>query len=316
MKEFKSLDEQIALLKRRGMIIPDEERAKLYLLTNNYYNIINGYSKYFPCKGDRYTSHTTFDEVTHLYLFDKEIKQSFLNAILTAESHLKAIFAYRFAEKYQNIPYAYLNINCYDQTKILSVGSTIAKLSNLINWQKKYSNTSIYHYVQNHNDVPIWVLVNFLDFGELRYMISASPTYLQNAVAKDLGNFIKLHIQSPSTFEPETMMSFIENINDVRNVCAHSNRLIGFSCRRDSIYWNSLHDKFSISPTMERRSVFSVLLSLQCFLTVAEYGTLQNKIRKLMKRLFNCLHTIAIDDILSRLGFPAGWFLKVPTIKY
>lgn len=316
MKEFKTLDEQITLLKHRGMVISDEERAKLYLLTNNYYNIINGYSKYFPCKGDKYTNHTTFDEVTHLYLFDKEMKQAFLNAILTAETHLKAIFAYRFAEKYRNVPYAYLNINCYDKTKILSVGGTIAKLSNLINRQKKYNNTSIYHYVKRHNDVPIWVLVNFLDFGELRYMISASPTCLQNAVAKDLGNFIRLHIQSPSIFKPETMMSFIENINDVRNVCAHSNRLIGFSCRRDSIYWNSLHDKYFISPAMERRSVFSVLLALQCFLTVAEYGTLQNKIRKLMKRLSNCLHAITIDDILSHLGFPSDWLLRTPKIQY
>lgn len=33
MKEFKSLEEQIELLKQRGLIIPDEERAKKYLLT-------------------------------------------------------------------------------------------------------------------------------------------------------------------------------------------------------------------------------------------------------------------------------------------
>ena len=33
MKEFKSLEEQIELLKQRGLIIPDEERAKKYLLS-------------------------------------------------------------------------------------------------------------------------------------------------------------------------------------------------------------------------------------------------------------------------------------------
>ena len=46
-KEFKTLDEQIEILKSRGMDIQDEEDTRKYLLSNNYYNIINGYSKPF-----------------------------------------------------------------------------------------------------------------------------------------------------------------------------------------------------------------------------------------------------------------------------
>ena len=45
MKTFKTLDEQIQLLHNRNLIINDEDYAKKYLLSNNYYNIINGYSK-------------------------------------------------------------------------------------------------------------------------------------------------------------------------------------------------------------------------------------------------------------------------------
>ena len=54
MKPFKTIEEQIILLKQRGLIIPDEDKAKKVLLSNNYYNIINGYSKYFPMRGDNY----------------------------------------------------------------------------------------------------------------------------------------------------------------------------------------------------------------------------------------------------------------------
>lgn len=119
MKDFKTIDEQLALLRSRGLIIPNEEKARLYLLTNNYYNIVNGYSKYFPRDGEIYTAGTTFDEVWHLYIFDKEIKKAFLEAILNAESHLKAVLAYRFAERFR-FPYAYLSPQCYDQNKISS----------------------------------------------------------------------------------------------------------------------------------------------------------------------------------------------------
>ena len=42
-KDFKTLDEQIALLKSRGLNILNEDAAKLFLYHNNYYRI-SGYS--------------------------------------------------------------------------------------------------------------------------------------------------------------------------------------------------------------------------------------------------------------------------------
>ena len=36
-KPFKTLDEQISILKSRGLIVHDDESAKLSLLCNNYY---------------------------------------------------------------------------------------------------------------------------------------------------------------------------------------------------------------------------------------------------------------------------------------
>ena len=46
MKPFKTLEEQIEILKSRNLKFEDEEKAKFYLLHNNYYNIINCYIKY------------------------------------------------------------------------------------------------------------------------------------------------------------------------------------------------------------------------------------------------------------------------------
>lgn len=279
LKPFKTLDEQIQLLRNRNLIINDEDYAKKYLLSNNYYNIINGYSKFFPMDGENYTEGTTFEEVARLYLFDKELKQAFFKAIIDAESHLKSIFAYRFAESFPNKSYAYLNIECYSQEKTLSVISTISRISQIINRQQKFPESSIYHYLQNHNEVPIWVLVNYLDFGELRNMVTSLNVRLQNKIAKDLCDFIKQNLSNVTTFPPEVMISFVENINEVRNVCAHNNRLIGFNCRRDSKYWRILHENYQINSDDERRNVYSVFVSMQCFLSKIEYSALHNKIR-------------------------------------
>ena len=310
MKTFKTLDEQIQLLHNRNLIINDEDYAKKYLLSNNYYNIINGYSKFFPMDGENYTKGTTFEEVARLYLFDKELKQAFFKAIIDAESHLKSIFAYRFAESFPNKLYAYLNIESYAQDKTLSVVSTISRISQIINRQQKFPDNSISHYIQNHSEVPIWVLVNYLDFGELRNMLTSSNVKLQNKIAKDLCDFIKQNLSRVATFPPEVMISFVENINEVRNICAHNNRLIGFNCRRDSKYWGTLHENFGITPNDERRNAYSVFISTQCFLSKTEYSALHNKIRKLTNvHLEKHLKSITPNEIMYKLGFPKDWHL-------
>jgi abortive infection bacteriophage resistance protein len=317
LKDFKTIDEQIQILLDRGLIINDIERAKLYLLSQNYYNIINGYANFFPHIGEKYSNGTNFDEITRLYTFEKEIKQAIFKSIIDVETHLKSIFIYHFAKTYKDIPYAYLNIDCYDKSKTLSVISTISTISRIIDKYKKDNNpNSIKHYIKNYQNVPIWVLSNYLDFGTLRYMLMLSTTNIQNAVAKDMMSFIKQHIPNATIFTPEVMLSFIENINDIRNICAHNNRLIGFNCRRDCKYWSPLHDKYNISSKDTRRNVFSVLISLQCFLSIPEYGTVQNKIRKQTNRLDNSLKTISINTILDELGFPKAWHKNVKKIQY
>ena len=46
MKDFKTIEEQINLLKSRNVVFIDENQAK-EILINNYYNIINGYKDLF-----------------------------------------------------------------------------------------------------------------------------------------------------------------------------------------------------------------------------------------------------------------------------
>lgn len=315
MKSFKTIDEQIELLKSRNLIIADEEYAKNYLLSNNYYSIINGYGKYFPRNGENYVNGTTFEELECLHRFDRDLKQVLFEAIVGVETHLKSIFAYHFAEKYRNKVYAYLNIECYDRNQTLSVISTIARLSQVIKKQQEFPHTSISHYVNRHNDVPIWVLMNYLDFGGLRCMMNSSNSSLKNSVAKELKNFAKQNLSNVGIFPPEVMMSFIENINEVRNVCAHNNRLLAFQCKHDSKYWDVLHKSYGIQTTDQRRDVFSVFISTQCFLSRMEYSTLHNATLKLMKNHLRKIKSISVSDILVTLGFPSDWETN-PKIDY
>lgn len=315
IKNFHTLDQQIQVLLDRGLIINDIDRAKDYLLTNNYYNIINGYSIYFKeNNNENYIHGTTFDEITHLYFFENELKRTLFNALLVAEKHLKSIFAYRFAELHKNKKYSYLDVNCYNNEKILEVIPTINRLSRLINDNKKYENNAIYHYVEKYDDVPIWVIVDFIDFGTLKRLIELSSPSVKGNITKDVKKFLKDNIPNVNQkFKSKTMISFIKNIHEIRNVCAHNNRLLDFSCKSDSILFKPLHSIYNIGPHDKRRQLFSTLISLQCFLSRTEYAVLHNTIIKRIKYLNNNLHTIDSNKILSSLGFPDDF--KLETIK-
>ena len=317
LKKFSLLHEQLNILHRRKLKFEDYPRAKKYLLTNNYYNIINGYSKYFMNSSRSiYINGATFDEITHVHFFDKEIKFAFFKAIMQAEGHIKNILAYRFSEFYPDKRYAYLDINSYDNSKILEVGWIISNLSKIINDNSKRKNgNSIKHYVQKHGDVPIWVLIDYLDYGQMTTIFENLPTKLQNKIARNICSFATDNFSISSPFTPETMLSFVKNMREIRNVCAHNNKLLGFNCRGDVKYYDDLHSVYSIKQHDRRRDVYNLFIFIQCFISKTQYAQLHNTILSRVKNLDKKLDSISVNTILSALGFPNDWHkntMKLP----
>lgn len=67
-KEFKSIEEQIEILKNRNLII-DEIQAKKIFKENNYYYVINGYKDLFVDKSkseEIYKANTEFKEIYYI----------------------------------------------------------------------------------------------------------------------------------------------------------------------------------------------------------------------------------------------------------
>ena len=76
-KVFKTIDEQINLLKSRNLIIDDINSAKTILENNNYYYLINGYKNLFinsSIKTEKFIQGTTLEEIYNLYEFDRKIR--------------------------------------------------------------------------------------------------------------------------------------------------------------------------------------------------------------------------------------------------
>ena len=78
-KIFKTYKEQRDLLQSRGLIIKHPRSFNNIMQRDDYYNIINGYKKYFiaTTSPETYIPETTFEQLYALYTFDQEISSIF-----------------------------------------------------------------------------------------------------------------------------------------------------------------------------------------------------------------------------------------------
>lgn len=85
-----NIDEQLALLQNRGLVIEDIATAKLQLRNISYFRIAS-YLRYM--EEDRQFHHyklgSTFEQAIDLYLFDKELRQLIFKAIQDIEISLR-----------------------------------------------------------------------------------------------------------------------------------------------------------------------------------------------------------------------------------
>lgn len=307
MRPFKTTKEQLRLLYNRGVRFKDHRnyrKAKQYLLSNNYYDIINGYGRYFWTNTNQF-SETSFNEIVHLYEFDKAIRTDFLEATLMAEKHISSIVAYFISERCQQIgnQLAYMEPEFYQ-------GNTSYLRGRFRTLQKKYckkpGNNPIKNHVKNHCGVPFWVMANYLTFFEIYTVLEKVPS-IQNKVALEVQTFMINHMSLTHRFTPRELLQFVYNIYEIRNQCGHNGRLLEFKCKNNLRYYPPLHDKYHIAPTAQKQDVYNAFIAIQCFLSENEYAQLSNSIRKRINYLENRLETIPITKILDTLGFPHNW---------
>ena len=119
-KEFKTLNEQIEILKDKNLVVADEEYAKTILLRENYF-FINGYRHLFVKEGDReFLPNVRFEELYSLFLFDRTMRNIIFKYLLVIENNLKSITSYVLSRKhFKNEPRCRWNIKRFKRGTIM-----------------------------------------------------------------------------------------------------------------------------------------------------------------------------------------------------
>lgn len=168
-KEFKTIEEQIEILKERNLII-NEEKAKEIFTDNNYYYLINGYKDLFideNIEEEKYKDGTSLEEIFALYKFDSELRSIFLKYILMIERRIDTYISYEFSKQYGENNYlieSNFNNNKINNSKIKVL---IADINININTQIRNGNKMLSHYIRQYGYIPLWVLIRIITFGQI-----------------------------------------------------------------------------------------------------------------------------------------------------
>ncbi len=226
-KPFKTYDEQIEILKSRGLSFDDENAAKRFLEIDNYYSVINGYKEPFIISGsENYITDAKFEYIQCVYQFDKGLRHSILSTLLDIETMLKSIIAYEFANSYGECSYFDLNVyntfHLNDTRRAKDLIEIIQTQIDTCQNNPDISNDNIRHYLNQHGSIPIWVLCSHLKLGDLSKFYSCQQPKLKLAICK--------HIQSlyGKYFTPNDLYVFLRILTNIRNLCAHNLRIYNY----------------------------------------------------------------------------------------
>ena len=284
-----SAERHLKVLEKRGLQIPDSDKALHYLKYIGYYRL-TGYC--LPFQGRAPEDHfflegTSFDDVLNLYVFDRELRIYVLDAMERIELAFRTVISNTMSLAYG--PHWYLNEDhfgkryggkasqTYDHAKLLK---TITKADSI----------SLRHYRKKYTDPiepPSWIMIESLSFGGCSILFA----HLRKAHVKLISKAFDL--------DPTLLVSWIQGLVLLRNLCAHHGRI-----------WNR---KFSHRPSthgeipevllenIDRDNRFYVYASLIIYF-LRSFSPDTSWVKKLSK-----LIEVHQDIRISDMGFPKDW---------
>lgn len=300
-KKFKNLEEQIEILRHKGLVIEDEEFAKEILLRENYF-FLSGYRFPFMLsnRDRRYIEGTTFEEVYSLFLFDRSFRNVIFKNLLIIENNLKSITSYQLSKKYGYREKDYLKSKNFTNKpeKSRQVNDLIKKMKRQIRINGA-QHTATQHYVSNYGYIPLWILVKVLSFGIVSEMFTILKKEDQQAICEIY------HVTV------EELTTYLPILANYRNLCAHEDIVYDNKTQRDiedTVYHQLLKiEKVDGEYITGKNDLFALIIIMKQVLKYEDFLNMTLELERVIDNLEYNLKTIPIDKILNIMGFPENW---------
>lgn len=317
-KPFASIDQQISILKSRGMSISDEDFAKRCLGRIGYYRLS---AYWYPFREmmlgptphkvptsslrvDPFVSGTSFEEVFDFYIFDKKLRVIIADGLERIEIAMRAIISEKIGSR---DPCAHRNPQELDgqfSKKILKKTGQPEHQEWLRKQDRQFAQSRedfAEHFRDKypHHVPPVWVSCEVWDWGMLSHFYSGMQQKDRDEIANRFGPIDGRHLST-----------WLRAMNDARNFCAHHSRL-----------WNK---GLKVTPSLPRRGVMPIfehlprndaslsrvytLLILMRIMLLHIHPSRSQWHRRVVQHVSTCPGNPLIGP--AKAGFPQDWELQ------
>ncbi|MST62223.1 Abi family protein [Peptostreptococcus anaerobius] len=296
IKNAKTFNEQIEILKDRNLEINDIEQAKTFLSNVNYYRF-TAYLINYKTNNGNYEIGTKFDTIKKIYLFDQELRHLISSILEVIELSFRTYIAYTIAHLCGPLGYKEYR-NFIDSTMLCNkdvnddeyIKDIFRKHSIILDEIEKalHDNKSKifikHHKLKYNSDIPVWVLVEVLTFGTI------------SRLYKLMTSEQKKHIKILCPVNQSLVTSWLGSLNKLRNECAHHGRLYGVNLSKIKVA-----NKYN-KDVIDDISLFSYILAIkELVYSFSIWSAFKTDLTILISKYSQ-------DIDIKNLGFPNNWF--------
>ena len=306
-REFKTIEEQIEILKSKGLKFKNEENAKHILLRENYYYLTEEYENVFMDlkrsteKKDVFMPDTYFEELYAIYNMDREFRNLIFDYINLIETHVKSYVSYTFSKKYGYKDYLkrenFIEGKKFDK----NVNKLLKKKKKNRNRNFKTPGSNEKKYLDENGILPLWVLVKAFTFGNITNFYGLMKMQEKEEVAKLYKS------------NPYSLSQYLKMLNIVRNICAHGDilfnirtvrRLYESDCKELEELEIEKKDNKYICGTND---LFAIIIIIKKLITPGEFSKMFIKIENILSDVREELDELSFKNLLKSMGFPSNY---------
>jgi len=215
-----SFQDQLQLLKSRGLEITDESKAISYLEGISYYRL-SAYFLPYQVEKDKFNAGVSFKQIINTYSFDRELRLLVFDCIERIEVAIRTQIIYSMSMHYQDSHWQD-NQNLFILPRYNKIGRSIDpynELQAIISKAKTTRTPEVFikHYTDTYgspSNPPSWMCLELLTIGELSNLYRGLKN---NSDKKRIADFFGVH--------HSVFTSWLHTLAYVRNICAHHSRL-------------------------------------------------------------------------------------------
>jgi len=282
-----TFQEQVDLLKSRGLIINDSEKALQNISRINYYRLSSYYVP-FQINRNLFKPETSIEKIFKLYGFDKKIRALIFGALEIIEVTLRTKIAYYLSHKYG--PFAYSDPQCF--SKGFKHFDWYTKLKESIQKSHEDFTKEFFKEYNEENILPIWIAIEIMSFGQLSFLFRGLERTDSNNISKDCFGI-----------EEKILSSWIHTLVYIRNLCAHHSRIWNRTLAIKPKVPNKLAEWKGISNS----KIFCLFLIFKKLIIIlGEWENFKNNLLQLLEE-YN-------DIDIESMGFPVDWKDRINSI--